>query len=252
MNRIIICLTVALFLFSCKQNNSFGVKSNSDTIFVHDTIMLEGTFTYNLPCKIEYIHPEVSGKAILVFWLHGGVHDQRSHDLLSNYNHIDQYRNKGYNGVKANLMMSGTKAIFIAPICHKAVQANCVTWLDCALDIKHIIDDYTSKGIADENRVYLLGSSDGGSGTWDLVEKYGEWFAAAMPMSCSRVRFTKVPVYFHSTSSEGDMSAEVERLNQQGANITYEYHPNVKHGGDEIACDSEHLAKLFSHIKDQH
>lgn len=249
MKNIIAACLLALFAVSC-QNCRIGKNGTGrDTVFVHDTIMTAGVFTYNLPCKVEYIHPEQKGKAIMVFWLHGGVHDQRSHDLLSDYNHIDRYRNVGYNGIRTYLQMSCTKAVFLVPICHKAVSPSCVSWIDCAYDIKHIIDDYVAKGIADADRVYLLGSSDGGSGIWDLVEQHGDWFAAAMPMSCSRVRMTKVPIYFHNTSSDGDVSAYVDAVKAQGANITYQHHPKLRHGQDEKYCDMEHLMQLFSHVR---
>ncbi len=70
-----------------------------------------------------------------------------------------------------------------------------------------------------------------------------------MPLSCSRVRKTSVPVYWHSTKSEGDQTAQVEALNAQGCHIVYEYHSDVTHGADETACDKMHLDKLFSHVK---
>lgn len=244
-----------LHIMSCGHGNAEESIAHNDTIVVHDTVTVreqqcpDGVFTYNLPCKIDYINQDQPGKAILVFWLHGGVHDQASHDLLSDYNHIDKYRNVGYNGTRDYLHNSHTKAVFIAPICHKAVSKNCVRWIECEKEIKHIIDDYASKGIIDNKRVYILGSSDGGSGTWDFVEKHPEWFAAAMPMSCFTARKTSVPVYFHSTKKEGDASSFVNALNAQGCNIHYQYHGDVGHGGDEKSCNEENLKKLFSHVK---
>lgn len=256
--KIIVAISVVisvLHLMSCGQGNTEVSSSSNDTIVVHDTVIIheqqcpDGIFTYNLPCKIDYINQDQPGKAILVFWLHGGVHDQTSHDLLSDYNHIDQYRNVGYNGTRDYLHNSKTKAIYIAPICHKAISKNCVRWIDCEKEIKHIIDDYSTKGIIDEKRVYLLGSSDGGSGTWDFVEKHPDWFAAAMPMSCFSARKTSVPVYFHSTKKEGDASTIVNSLNAQGCNIHYQYHGDVGHGGDEKSCNEENLKMLFSHVR---
>ena len=251
----------ALLLFSCGGRGENPTQGNDtivvrDTIVVHDTLAvhnkqcLDGEFIYNLPCKIDYINQDQPGKSILVFWLHGGVKDQGSHDLLSNYNHIDKARDLGYNGIRDYLRNSKTKAIYIAPICHKAVRKDCVRWIECDKEIKRIIDDYTTKGIIDDNRVYVLGASDGGVGTWDLIEKHPEWFAAAMPMSCSSPRKTSVPVYFHSTRAEGDAAAKVNSLNAQGCNIQYQYHGDVQHGGDQIACNEENLKKLFSHVRE--
>ena len=240
-----------IFITSCHNDKTSLANDAKDTIVIHDTMMLNGVFTYDLPCKIEYIHPEQKGKAVMVFWLHGGVMDRTGHSLLNEWNnHIDKWRNTAYNNISAYLNTKGLKAIYIAPICHKAVNPNCVRWIDCAGEIKHIIDDYVNKGFVDPNRIYVAGTSDGGVGAWDMVEKHGDWFAAAIAMSCGRPRKTRVPVLFSSTSTEGDISSDVNSLVSQGCNIKYEYYPMEKHGGDEkLTCDFDHLEKLFSHVR---
>ena len=230
-----------VFYTSCTSNNSSSEISRNDTIYVHDTISTGGSFIYNLPCKVEYIHPEKSGKAILVFWLHGGVRHQDWHDFSAE-NHMTWVKADEY--IINYLKQAKEKAVFIIPICHKANKKDCVAWIDCAYDIKQIIDDYVNNGIVDKNRVYIIGSSDGGAGVWDLAEQHGDWFAAGMPLSCSRARKTSIPMYWHSTQSEGDQTAQAKSLNSMGCKIEYEYHPDVSHGGDEIACKD--LSKLLS------
>lgn len=207
--------------------------------------------TYNLPCKIEYINIDNPNKAILVFWLHGGVHDRGAHNLLNaSNNHIDRWRNKAYNAISSYLNNSNTKAIYIAPICHKAEILNCVRWIECATDIKKIIDDYVNSGIVDPSRIYLAGCSDGGAGVWDLVSGHQDWFAAAMSFSCSRPRMTGIPMYYSSTRAEGDVSKIVSDLNRKGANIKYKFHPDERHGGDEkMALDTLYLKSFFSNTK---
>lgn len=245
-------LFIAILSFcACNGNHESTPRMEADKIVVYDTIMPEGIFTYDLPCKIEYINSELKGKAILVFWLHGGVMDRGAHSLLNKgNNHIDERRNTGYNAISTHLRLNSIKAVYIAPICHKAANPNCVRWIDCAGEIKHIIDDYVSKGFVDPDRIFIAGSSDGGTGTWDIVEKYGDWFAAAIPMSCGRPRRTSTIVYFSSTSREGNLQGAVDILNAQGCNIKYQYYPNEKHGGDEkFSCDNDHLTKVFKHKK---
>ena len=39
------------------------------------TTLPEGEFTYNVPCRVVNINTEKPGKAIVLLWLHGGVHD---------------------------------------------------------------------------------------------------------------------------------------------------------------------------------
>ena len=47
-----------------------------------------GEFTYNLPCRVVNIHTDQPGRALMVVWLHGGVHDQAKHDYFVK-NHLD-------------------------------------------------------------------------------------------------------------------------------------------------------------------
>ena len=52
------------------------------------TTLPEGEFTYNVPCRVVNINTEKPGKAIVLLWLHGGVHDYKKHDFFS-FNHLD-------------------------------------------------------------------------------------------------------------------------------------------------------------------
>ena len=242
------CLEIAfsiMFLFvmsSCETKTSEATKVAHDTIYVKTFPDIE--FTYNLPCKVHNINTELPGKAILVFWLHGGVRHQDWHDFSAE-NHMAWVKADEY--IISYLEQAKEKAVFIIPICHKANKKDCVAWIDCAYDFKQMIDDYVNNELVDRNRVYIIGSSDGGAGVWDLAEQHGDWFAAGMPLSCSRARKTSIPMYWHSTQSEGDQTAQASNLNSHGCKIEYEYHPDVSHGGDEIACQD--LSRLLSHIK---
>jgi hypothetical protein len=71
-NNIIVAIGMALsllHLMSCEQRGSNASFANNDTIVVHDTLIVheqqcpEGVFTYNLPCKIEYINQDQPGNA---------------------------------------------------------------------------------------------------------------------------------------------------------------------------------------------
>ena len=59
-----------------------GCNSKTDvqhkTLKVHDTLTVlpEGEFTYNLPCKVVNINQEKEGKSMLFIWLNGGVKDR--------------------------------------------------------------------------------------------------------------------------------------------------------------------------------
>lgn len=205
--------------------------------------MVEGTFTYNLPCRVMNIHQEKDGKSLLFIWLHGGVSDRSSHSLLKR-NHIDYCA--ADDSIVNYLRNKGIKSIALFPICHKAEKEQCVAWSDCCSDIMHMIDDYVSQGVVDPKCIYLAGSSDGGTGTWDYIERFDTLFAAAMPMSCDRPRKSTIPVFFFNTKREGNCSNEVEKLNDNGSNIHYKHCPQYTHGGDAAECTVDLLDEFFS------
>ena len=50
--------------------------------------------------------------------------------------------------------------------------------------LKGLLDDCIAKYQIDTNRVYIWGFSRGSIGTWGMVERYGSFFKAAVPISC--------------------------------------------------------------------
>ena len=209
--------------------------------------MPAGEFTYNLPCKVVSIHPELEGKALLFLWLHGGVHDRPLHTFFK-HNHLDNC--EADDMITAYLQEHNMKAIALFPLCHKADLEECVTWRECYDDVKRMIDDLVSKELVDARRIYVAGSSDGGRGAWDYAELHPEMFAAAIAMSCSHPRMTTIPVFFFNTSSETDCTSKVQALQQRGSNIvTYRYGADYKHGGDAAECTDAVLKQFFDYHK---
>ena len=253
---VVATIWAGLFL-GCNRIGGCGAVSNinaNDTVYIHDTMvtMPEGEFVYNLPCKVINIHQEVEGKSLLFIWLHGGVHDRQRHDLLDDNpkdcpSHLDCCA--ADDSVVNYLKEKNIKAIALFPICHKVENTNCVTWKDCYGDVMRMIKDYVDNGIVDSRRIYLAGSSDGGAGTWDYLQKSEHVFAAAMPMSCGNPRKTTIPVYFFNTQAEPDCTSQVNMLNQQGSNIQYKHSPAKWHGRDDIEVTHAFLDKFFSNIK---
>lgn len=257
--RSLVSLTSFLFflvfcnvsLVSC-TNGSFVGKNERDTVYIHDTIYKcnpiasADTFTYNIPCKIVNIHPELDGKAIMFFWLHGGVRDLRFHDFYRE-NHFTWSQTD--ETIAHYLDSAKIKAVFMMPLCSKANKMEYVNWLDCAEDIRHIVDEYAQNGIVDRNRVYVGGSSDGGVGAWDYAAFHGDLFAAAMALSCPYPRNTNIPVFWSNTGSESDMTATVNQMNANGCRITYHYYPQYRHGGDGYEISHEYLSQFFSQVK---
>lgn len=50
--------------------------------------------------------------------------------------------------------------------------------------VKEYLDQLVAEGIADPDRIYIVGLSLGGFGTWDAIQRWPNYFAAAVPI-CS-------------------------------------------------------------------
>lgn len=229
----LIILSLAVLVASSCSGNSNSMNS-----------VPAGTITYAIPCKVTSINPEKEGKALLCIWLHGGVKDRKLHNLLD-FNHLDCC--DADERIADYLSRSGEKAIVLCPLCYRAVDPECCTWNDCWVEVKKMIDDYVEAGIVDPHRIYLTGSSDGGTGTWDYAQFHGNEFAAAIALSCGRPRKTDIPIYFFNTASERDYTEEVSALRAEGyTNIQYKHCPEYRHGGDSAECTDELLKEFFS------
>lgn len=77
------------------------------------------------------------------------------------------------------------------------------SWIqeDVSLLLKEIIDSVVKDYAIDENRIIITGHSRGAIGTWDLISRYGDFFSAAVPVSCNNENplnlknAAKVPVW---------------------------------------------------------
>lgn len=235
-NSILVMMAAVVVVMACGGSRSEAPAPR--------TLAAVDTFTYNLPCQVINIHPELPGKAVLLLWLHGGVHDRKIHSYFTHPNHWDNCA--ADDSIIGYLSGHGMKAVALLPMCHRADAEGCIAWRDCWPDVKVMIDEYVRRGLVDEKRIYVAGSSDGGRGTWDYAADHPEVFAAAISMSCSEPRMVSIPVYFFGTASESDCTAEVARLQGEGATIVrYEYCKEFRHGGDAARCDTTLLAEFF-------
>ena len=241
LNYLLICM---LFCTCCKSTTTTCTTETTSSKAIIDT------FTYNLPCQVININPQIEGKALLFLWLHGGVHDFESHSYYKHPNHWDNCA--ADDSIIHYLQANNIKAIALLPMCHKADKNSCVAWRDCYDDVHYMIEVYIGKELVDSERIYVAGASDGGRGTWDYVAEHPKLFAAAISLSCSEPRVTSVPTYFFNTSRETDCTQLVETLKQQGSNIIrYQYCPQFKHGEDAAMCDKELLDEFFSYKNTQ-
>lgn len=109
-----------------------------------------------------------------------------------------------------------------------------------ATALKELIDEYVASGNVDSKRIYIMGLSMGGMATYDLVLRYPDLFAAAVPI-CGAVnvdRITEKPktkfYIFHGDSDSavpvGCSRSAYLKLTEKGAKPRYKEYPGCDHG----------------------
>ena len=106
--------------------------------------------------------------------------------------------------------------------------------------VMELLDDLVKELPVDANRVRVTGISMGGYGTWDIVQRRPELFAAAMPMcgggdDLLAWKIRSVPIWtFHG---DKDTAVPVVRSRQMvsalwqcGGNVRYREYPGMGHG----------------------
>jgi len=112
--------------------------------------------------------------------------------------------------------------------------------------LDHLAEEYA----ADTNRVYVLGHSMGGAGSWNAVWAAPERFAAAIPSAGGLLpwkdpaKFRHVPIWaFHGASDPvvpTDFSREIfARMKEVGGNLKYTELKDVKHNTSQYAFSYE-------------
>jgi predicted peptidase len=97
--------------------------------------------------------------------------------------------------------------------------------------VKEMIDEYIAMPTVDPSRVYILGLSMGGMGTFDMVSRFPEIFAAAIPIcgaaSPGKIKAAK-NVKFRIYHGDADPTVPVEcsraayrELKEAGADVEY-------------------------------
>lgn len=245
MKRIIsFGLLIGLFLSVFMSCDKSGGKADNgkDTVYVEIPILPSGDYTFNMPCQITSIHGEKEGKAWLVLWLHGGVALKDRIDFQrANLHHLNC--SSADDSIMNYLKKNDIKSLVLKPMC---VRRN---WADCDEDVINIVRGFVEKGIIDEQRIYVAGSSDGGVGSWHFASKYGDIFAAAISLSNASAKPATIPVYWQTTDGEGDRTAVANQLNADGGKVIYQHNPGYWHAKDEWNMTMEYLGSVFSNHK---
>lgn len=102
-----------------------------------------------------------------------------------------------------------------------------------------MIDSVLEKYPIDRSRIYITGVSMGGFGTWDLISRYPEKFAAAIPIcgggdAAMAAKIKTVPIWaFHGAKDKivsPDHSRKmINAIRESGGDANYTEYPEVEH-----------------------
>ncbi len=125
------------------------------------------------------------------------------------------------------------------PFVTVAPQCSANTWFDVFEQLKGLVCKIAGEEFADEKRIYLMGNSMGGYGTWQLAMSLPELFAAIVPicgggMYWNAGRLINVPVWAFHGEQDATVKVEesikmVESVNKKGGNAKLTIYPEAKH-----------------------
>lgn len=183
---LFISLLAQLLLLSCSDNDNEYV----DTELSMDEVVYsyrQGQYSdIVLPYRKAVIATGVE-KPALVIYLHGGSSKGSDNET--------QIKEKAVGAIAGYLASRHISSVLIVPQCPKNMawggKMNGV--------LKALIDDCVSEYMADACRIYILGGSMGGTGTWSMLSDYPGLFAAAMsvagnPTGSDAVNVSRTPV----------------------------------------------------------
>lgn len=142
--------------------------------------------------------------------------------------------------------------VLVAPQCH----AN--TWFDMFESLKRFAVMVAGEKYTDRERLYLMGISMGGYGTWQLAMSMPELFAAAVPicgggMYWNAARLVNVPIWaFHGGKDTVVFPEEskkmVDAVNQRGGSAKLTIYPENGHDAwNDTLANPEVFDWLLSH-----
>lgn len=194
---------------------------------------------------------DTDSKPALVIYLHGG--SKRGSDNVSQMTEEAIYAIAGY------LRRNHIHTVMIVPQCPASLN-----WGGRTNEaIKVLIDKYVENNKVDAARIYLLGGSMGGTGTWLMASAYPHLFAAVMPVAGNPIiadagLLASTPVYAVMGTDDNLMtlprvSTFVEQLKERGGEALLDIEKDWSHG--KACTDSytdERLRWIFGHKRVKH
>ncbi len=232
MSRLIL---VSLLVFSLKTYGQINEVSLFDKLLY---INRNDTLPYRL---LKPVNPQAKKTFPLVIFLHGA--GERGNDNEVQIKHItESFLDPDNRGRHA--------CYLIAPQCPKKMS-----WSNHSRDGKtvtlkekptkpmqlliELIEKIEREFPVDKSRIYVTGLSMGGYGTWDLIARYPDRFAAAIPIcgggdSQTAQRIYHVPLWaFHGARDKVvdpvQSRTMIQAIQDAGGDPGYTEYPDVEH-----------------------
>lgn len=250
----IICIILALVLLCVPLSASASVNVYSDSkaeFFVNG----EDILLYRLILPEDY---NSNNTYPLILFLHGA--GERGSDNTKQLNNCVQ-----------NIANSAPNAIIVAPQCTEGNQWVDTPWSNVSYStdtvaesnelqmVMMLLEKLKKEYSVDKDRIYVSGISMGGFGTWDLITRHPNTFAAAIPVcggaDSSKAEVVKdIPIYTFHGESDWDVPvagtrAMVEAIKTAGGNkITYTEYAGRGHNiWDDAFATTGLFDNLFKH-----
>lgn len=250
----IICIILALVILCVPLSASASVNVYSDSkaeFFVNG----EDILLYRLVLPEDY---NSNNTYPLILFLHGA--GERGSDNTKQLNNCVQ-----------NIANSAPNAIIVAPQCTEGNQWVDTPWSNVSYStdtvaesnelqmVMMLLEKLKKEYSVDKDRIYVSGISMGGFGTWDLITRHPNTFAAAIPVcggaDSSKAEVVKdIPIYTFHGESDWDVPvagtrAMVEAIKTAGGNkITYTEYAGRGHNiWDDAFATTGLFDNLFKH-----
>lgn len=200
-----------------------------------------------MPYRYATFNESDSSKPALVIYLHGGSSKGVDNET--------QMLEAGIDNIADYLTEKRIQVVFIVPQC--PVDKS---WGGPMLGVLKALIDEFKEGKVNDDRIYILGGSMGGTGTWSMVSAYPDLFAAAMPVAgnpskCIAGNVSQTPVFTVMGTADTIMNVEtasdfIDKLNSLGGITKLDIEEGWTH---EATCVQSYTAGrldwIFGHTR---
>ncbi len=252
------CSFAAIVIGTTLSSGAFA-QTSTDAVFSSGL----GSMTYRVYLPAGY-DPAAATKTPVVMYLHSAAERGNNIDeiFLNPHGSSGAWVNPWINHLVNETQTGDHKAILVIPQSGLGQVWNSMTagdkWgvgnytdaqqkpigsrLQLAMDV---LDKVVGETNSDTNRLYITGASMGAYGTWDVLSRYPQKFAAGMPVSgagnidAAAGRSTAVPVWaYHGGQDSLIPAANTDQLyftmKQNGGNPLYSRLANQGHAGFDL------------------